>query len=264
MPPELLTSLQNPLIKKFRAASRGRKGDSFLLEGRHLLQEALNASWPIEAVLLDAARWSEWASRLDDLTSEGRVFLSSASLMDRVARAASPEGVLVLARRRPQSWPNSGPEDLFLFLDGVQDPVNVGILIRSARAFGLAAVFAGTGTADPYHPTVLARSAGAALHLPIISCSGASFIDWASANGVHLAGTNARGTPLHKHQGLRKPAALVMGNEGRGLSPELTAACPVRYSIPMASGWDSLNVAVAGALFMYTYSLLSKAGSSGV
>lgn len=264
MPPELLTSLQNPLIKKFRAAAKNSKGESFLLEGRHLLQEALNASWPIESVLLDAAHWGEWAARLEGLSSEGRVFLAPTALVDKVARAASPEGVLVLACRRPQAWPNSGPRDLFLFLDGVQDPVNVGILIRSAKAFGLAAVFAGTGTADPYHPTVLARSAGAALHLPIISCSGEAFIEWAGANGVHLVGTNARGTPLHKHQGLNTPAALVMGNEGRGLSPELTAACPIRYSIPMASGWDSLNVAVAGALFMYTYSLLSKTALSGV
>lgn len=264
MPPELLTSLQNPLIKRFRAAGRSRKGECFLLEGRHLLQEALNASWPLDAVLLDSAHWSDWTSRLERLSAEGKVFLAPTALVDRVATAASPEGILVLASRQHQPWPNPNPNDLYLFLDGVQDPVNVGILIRSARAFGLAAVFAGEGTADLFHPTVLARSAGAALHLPIISCTGEAFIEWAAAKGVHLVGTNARGTPLTQQQGLLTPAALVLGNEGRGLSPNLTSACPVRYSIPMAAGWDSLNVAVAGALFMYTYSLLNKTPSPGV
>ena len=264
MKPELLTSLQNPLIKKFRAAGRSRKGESFLLEGRHLLQEALNASWPLDAILMDSDHWSDWAPRLEALSAEGKVFLAPSLLVDRVATAASPEGILALARRREQAWPDPGPNDLYLFLDGVQDPVNVGILIRSARAFGIAGVFAGSGTADPFHPTVLARSAGAALQLPIISCTGRAFIDWAELKGVHLVGTNARGTPLTQQRGLLMPAALVLGNEGRGLSPQLTAACPVRYSIPMATGWDSLNVAVAGALFMYTYSLLNKSLSPGV
>lgn len=264
MQPELLTSLQNPLVKKFRAAARTRKGESFLLEGRHLLQEALNASWPLDAILLDSETWNDWASRLEDLSAEGKVFLAPSSLVGRVATAAAPEGILALAHRREQAWPEPGPNDLYLFLDGVQDPVNVGILIRSARAFGLAGVFAGSGTADPYHPTVLARGAGAALHLPVISCTGQAFIEWAEIKGVHLVGTNARGTPLTQQRGLVMPAALILGNEGRGLSPQLTSACPVRYSIPMATGWDSLNVAVAGALFMYTYSLLNKTATPGV
>jgi len=259
MPPEILTSLKNPLLKKFRAAAKSRKGDCFLLEGRHLLQEALNVGWPLETVLLDANRWEDWAARLEALAARRLVYLAPSAVIDRVATAAAPEGVLALAGRRPAAWPEPGPRDLFLFLDGVQDPVNVGILIRSARAFGLAGVFTGTGSADPYHPTVLARSAGAVLHLPVVPCTGEGFVEWGAARGVQLVGTNARGTPLSHQPAFRGPAALVLGNEGRGLSPALTAACHVRYSIPMAEGWDSLNVAVAGALFMYTYSTLNKA-----
>ena len=99
MPPELLTSLQNPLIKRFRAAGRSRKGESFLLEGRHLLQEALNASWPLDAVLLNSSLWDDWTSRLEGLSADGKVFLAPAAVVDRVATAASPEGVLALARR---------------------------------------------------------------------------------------------------------------------------------------------------------------------
>jgi RNA methyltransferase, TrmH family len=259
MQPELLTSLQNPLLKRFRAAAKSRKAEAFLLEGRHLLQEALNVGWPLEAVLLDADRWDDWAHRLEALSAQRKVFLAPAAVIARVASTASPEGVLALAGRREAVWPEPGPKDLYLFLDAVQDPVNVGILIRSARAFGLAAVFTGSGSADPYHPTVLARSAGAVLHLPVVPCAGETFVEWAQARGVQLVGTNARGTPLSQQPALPRPAALVMGNEGRGLSPALTAACHVRYSIPMAEGWDSLNVAVAGALFMYSYSVLKKA-----
>ncbi len=258
MAPEVLTSLQNPWIKKFRAAAKKRLGDVFLLEGRHLLQEALTTGWPLEAVLLDPARWGDWAGRLQAIEFGGKILLGSSALLCRVANAPSPEGVLALAVRREERLPVPGPQDLYLFMDGVQDPVNEGILIRSACAFGLSGVFAGRGTADPYHPTVLARSAGAALHLPPIALTQEAFIAWAEKHGVHLVGTNARGTPLPRNLILRGPSALVLGNEGRGLSPALTAACHERYSIPMAVGWDSLNVAVAGALFMYSYSLIRR------
>ena len=258
MQPETLTSLQNPLIKRFKAATRKRQADVFLLEGRHLLQEALSTGWPLDAVLLDAAHWDDWEAKLAPLTAGGRVVLCPGALMAKVAGAASPEGFLALAVRQKHQWPEPGSKDLYLFLDEVQDPVNVGILIRSARAFGLAGVFAGSGTADPFHPTVLARSAGAALHLPLISCTGEAFIAWANERGIHLVGTNARGAPLPRHLALRGPSTLVLGNEGRGLSPALTAACHERFAIPMTPGWDSLNVAVAGALFMYTYSLVNN------
>jgi len=245
-----LSSSDNPVIKRFRRVAAGHRDEAFLLEGRHLLDEALAASWPLEAILIEEGLWEDWRRRLEAWEGEGKVFVVPRKLVQAAGTTASPEGVLALARRRPASWPALDPGGLYLFLDGVQDPANVGILLRSARAFGLAGAFAGTGTADPFHPTALARSAGAVLRAPTMACSTDSFLEWCSSCGVALFAAEPGGPLPDAGAPVSRPAALAVGNEGRGLSDAVLSGAARRVGIPMAPGWDSLNVAVAGSLLM--------------
>lgn len=261
MAPKLLTSAQNPLLKRFRAAARDHRGEVFLVEGRHLIGEAINARWPIEAVLVDPAYWNTWRPLLQDAVPEKAVYLVPHDLIRTLGTVHSPEGVLALARRRDGEWPSPAAGHLYLFLDAVQDPVNTGILIRSARAFGLTAVFAGAGSVDPFHPTALSRSAGATLHMPVLPCTPDAFLSWVTENGVLLMGADSRGKPVEDCEKPAGAAAIAVGNEGRGLSIPVRDACALRLGIPMAHGWDSLNVAVAGGLLMYHFSRLGRAGT---
>jgi TrmH family RNA methyltransferase len=256
MEPALLTSPSNPAVREFREAAAGKSPELILLEGRHLLEEALSVRWPLRSVLIERGLWGEWSGPLDALGPGCRVYLASRELIRKAGTAAGPEGVLALGLRRDWNWPEPGAGDVFLFLDEVQDPSNVGILVRSARAFGLSGVFRGEGTADPYKPTALSRSAGAALHLPVIPCPARRFVGWARDNGVSLVGADASGEPGATFPEASGPVALLLGNEGRGLSGDLLAACDRLVSIPMAGGWDSLNVAVAGSLLMRELSTL--------
>jgi TrmH family RNA methyltransferase len=251
MEPRLLTSPQNPVIKKFRAALRVKQKDVFLLEGRHLLRESFRVRWPLQSVLVSKNRWEDWEDELEGAALLGRSFAVTPSLLESLSTVASPEGIIALAIRQEAVWPAPARGARILFLDAVQDPVNVGILIRSAMAFGFSAVFCATGTVDPFHPTALARSAGAALHLPILSCTASAFIEWARDGGVRLFAAEAGGNPFHRHPPPSGPAALALGNEGQGLSKAVLEACQARLGIPMADGWDSLNVAVAGGLLMH-------------
>jgi TrmH family RNA methyltransferase len=251
MEPRVLTSPQNPLIKKFRAALRVKQGDVFLLEGRHLLREAFRTRWPLQSVLVSKGRWEAWEGELEGAALLERSFAVTPSLLESLSTVASPEGIIALAIRRLQSWPVPSQGARYLFLDAVQDPVNVGILVRSARAFGFSAVFCATGTVDPFHPTALARSAGAALHLALVPCTASEFISWARTGGVRLFAAEAGAPPFHGHQPSSAPAALAVGNEGQGLSKMVLEACEARLGIPMSPGWDSLNVAVAGGLLMH-------------
>ncbi len=254
MAPKLLTSPQNPLLKRFRAAARDHRGDVFLLEGRHLIGEAITARWPLESVLVDPVYWNSWRPLLQDAVPESAVYLVPENLLRSLGTVPSPEGVLALARRKEQAWPTPEDGHLYLFLDAVQDPVNTGILIRSARAFGATAVFSGAGSVDAYHPTALSRSAGATLHVPVLSCSPDPVLSWVQEPGVLLVGADSKGKPAG---GFRRPAcaaAIAVGNEGRGLSIPVRDACAIRLAIPMAHGWDSLNVAVAGGLLLYHFS----------
>ena len=245
-----ITSPHNPLVKRLRSLARSREPGAFLVEGRHVLAEALRAGWPLGEVLVAEDQWELWRDRLEPLAAEGRVFLAPRAVVRHASAVAAPEGVSAVAERRPAAWPSHEGAKVWLYLDAVQDPVNVGMLVRSAAAFGLAGVFCGQGSADPFHPTALARSAGAAFHLPSVSCALEEFLAWAQARGVLLVAANARGEDFRGWTPPSKPVVLALGNEGRGLSAPLLEACRVRLSIPMIAGWDSLNVAVAGGLLM--------------
>jgi TrmH family RNA methyltransferase len=251
MEPRLLTSPQNPVIKKFRAALRVKQKDVFLLEGRHLMRESFRVRWPLQSVLVSKNHWEAWEAELEGAAILDRSFAVTPSLLASLSTVASPEGIIALALRQSADWPIPDRERRFVFLDAVQDPINVGILIRSAVAFGFSAAFCGTGTVDPFHPTALARSAGAALHLPVLSCTASAFIEWARDGGVRLFAAEAGGDPYNRHPPPYGPAALALGNEGQGLSMAVLEACHDRLGIPMADGWDSLNVAVAGGLLMH-------------
>lgn len=257
MTPSSLRSLQNPLCKRVRKAAEGRDREAFLLEGRHLLTEALAARWPLLAVLVRMDLWPEWSARLLTLADEGKVYLVPAPLAEKLATQPAGEGLLALALRRVSPIPVPPRPRGHLYLDAVQDPVNVGILVRSARAFGFAGVFAGKGTADPFRGTALYRSAGAAFQVPLWPATVEGFLSWAEAHRVTLLAANARGEPLAQAPHPKGPFALVLGNEGRGLSPELLERCVRRVAIPMVAGWDSLNVAVAGSILMAHFSGLS-------
>jgi len=252
MEPRTLTSAQNPIAQRFRRVARGggRKDGVFLLEGRHVFEEAKRVGWPLEVVLVDRREWPRWKLALRSLRPEPICYMVPGDLLERLGTAATSQGVLGLGTRMDPEDPVPSRGELYLFLDRVQDPVNVGMLIRSAVAFGAAGVFAGTGTADPYHPTAMARSAGAVLHLPPLPRSHAGFLEWVRRSEVNLIGARAGGAPPAPLGAHAPPAALALGNEGSGLSAELAAACGDTVAIPMREGWDSLNVAVAGSVLL--------------
>lgn len=247
-PPEI-TSPANPLAKRFRevAMTGGKRQGLFLLEGRHLLDEALKVEWPLEEVLVEGSRYAEWEARF--AAAGVPVTLAPKSLLEKVGTQPAPEGVMALATRPGNALPAPRAGERFLYLDGVQDPVNVGILVRSAVAFGVSAIFAGPGTADPFGPTAMARSVGAALHRPPIALKREELLAWCRKGEVALLGAEEGGGSIPS--GLSdRPLCLAMGNEGHGLSHDIREALRVRVGIPMAQGWDSLNVAAAGSILL--------------
>jgi len=247
--PPKIASPSNPLARRFREVSRGhgRGLGLFLLEGRHLLDEALRVRWPLESVLVEESRWLDWKVRLDGAGAE--VTLVPKGLLEKLGTQPAPEGVLALGKRPLPQMPSVRPGGRYLYMDGVQDPVNVGILVRSAVAFGASGIFVGPGTADPFGPTALSRSAGAALHLPPVAAGPEELVAWCEAGELLLLAAEEGGRGLPPRLSGRC-VCLAMGNEGHGLSEAVRAAAAARVGIPMAPGWDSLNVAAAGSVLM--------------
>lgn len=246
---KLLDHLRSP-------RSRGRSG-AFLVEGIRGTREFLGATLPLKfrfALVSPRLQELEGGEALREALAEAGIPVEE--LEDDELRALSatenPQGVLLVGTE-PQSPPPGwealeGPR--ILVLDGIQDPGNVGTLVRGARAFGLDGVVALDGTADPWNPKSVRASAGAMAHTPVVRGDEDVLLAWARGWGVQLLAAAPGGTDMAQARGL-SGWALVVGNEGAGVRSRIMEAAGLRVAIPMAQGVDSLNVAAAGAVLMY-------------
>jgi TrmH family RNA methyltransferase len=167
----------------------------------------------------------------------------------------------VLAIVEPRHWTvadvPTGARGAVLVVDGVQDPGNVGTLIRTADALGGAATILLRGTADPMNPKALRAAMGATFRHPVIALDDAPFIAWARAAGLTLWAAASDGVPLARalhatgDKGGAELIAVIVGNEGAGIRPQLNAIAAQRVAIPLAHGAESLNVAVAAGILLY-------------
>ncbi len=267
-PAELITSRRNPLVKRLRAlhAAKGRREQGLvLLEGTHLVQEVirlqLGASDLLASDLLgsDLLATEAWLGAHGDLVAA----LSPAvaihpvgqEVLEAVATTAHPDGVVLTLAAAALQAPSDGQE-FVLVLDGLQDPGNLGTLMRTALAAGVQGLWLAEG-ADPLQPKVLRASAGAALALPTERMDRSALVQrliTAAARGLQLV---AAVPPLAELEGelpvpywqldWTKPTALLLGQEGAGLAPELQALASHRVTIPHSAAVESLNVAVSAA-----------------
>ncbi len=248
---ELITSRRNSLVKRLRQlhSARGRRELGLLLvEGTHLLQEVLRLGLrPVE--LLATAPWSARHPQLLQALPPGvRQFPVSGEVLAAVATTEHPDGV-VLTLEPPA--PATASAAFVLALDRLQDPGNLGTLMRTALAAGVDALWLADG-ADPWQPKVLRASSGAALALPVLRCASqelAQRLQRLAAAGTQVVATvvaDAEAAPYWQLDWTR-PTALLLGNEGAGLSAELQALATCRVTIPHSPAVESLNVAVAAA-----------------
>jgi TrmH family RNA methyltransferase len=271
----LLTSRENRWLKEFRLALRGglpTESGFVGVEGVRLVEEALRSGCPIQAVLFSESG-QRHHERLAPLIDRPEMAFPTLRTTDRLfeglADTEHPQGVAALVKPRETSFddlvrsPASACAPLLVVLAGVQDPGNVGTILRTAAAFGATggatAASGVSGTASPYSPKALRASAGAALHLPILAgMSLAILLTQFKIAGIRTLASSVRppedgGQPLLAPWEVDwcQPVALLVGNEGAGLPEEVERSADVRIRIPMASGVESLNAAAAAAVVFY-------------
>lgn len=272
----VITSRDNRWLKAFRLTLRGglpTENGSVGVEGVRLVEEALRSTAAVEAVLLSESgeRHRERLAPLIDRQELGfPVLRTTDRLFEGVADTEHPQGVAALVKPRAVQLedlllvPGGRHSPLVVVLAGVQDPGNVGTILRTAAAFGVSgAVAASTGqggTASPFSPKALRASAGAALHLSVMEGMSLAILMTqfkvqkikTVASCVHDAVPGDRGAPLCPWEvNWCEPTALLVGNEGAGLPEEVVHAADERIHIPMATGVESLNAAAAAAVLFY-------------
>lgn len=253
-----ITSLANPVVKEIRglALAKNRKESRlFVAEGLKLVADAVEAEWRIR-YLVHAARVANEAlvERLSTISrARGADIVSvSEAVLGKIARRENPQAVIGVFEQR-LARPGDirpRPNDVYIALEAIRDPGNLGTIIRSADAAGASGVILVGDTVDPFSVEAVRATMGSIFHVPLTRASHAEFeairARFGSVVGTHLAATTD-----YRKADYRGPVLLVMGGEQAGLTPALAKACGTLVKIPMAGKADSLNLAVASGVMLF-------------
>lgn len=253
----MLTKADARLIHALKTRRGREKHGLFLVEGVRVVEDLIASGADLEFAVVsttlgDSTRGATLRKRLADSTALHEV---DERELAQVTDTETPQGVLAVARIVEPTLAHIklDPGALLLVLDAVQDPGNLGTLIRSADAFGCAAVIALPGTADFWGPKVIRSTAGSAFRLPLIHPPETETWEWLAANDVAICGADMNGRPI-EDLALTGGVALVVGNEGAGLREETRKRLTHSVSIPMRGDAESLNVGVAAGILLYEFS----------
>jgi len=259
MPIRTLTSKSNPLVRTIRlVAGQARRApaDLVVAEGVRALEEALAAGLDIEAVIVTerygkSERETDLLGRVRQLSSV--VCRAPEDIFGRLSSVQTPQGILALVRLPVLKIAAVVlPETpLLLCACGIQDPGNLGALIRSAAAAGASFACSLAGTVSARNPKALRASAGAIFRLPVVEgVAAAEFLAFCRQKSISLFCATARGGASCFETDFRQPCAILLGNEGAGVDDSLRSGLP-GVSIPMNTAVESLNVAAAGAVLLF-------------
>ncbi|OQO68725.1 23S rRNA methyltransferase [Enterococcus villorum] len=251
-----IQSAKNPRIKELKKLHKKKfreETGEYLLEGFHLIEEAVSSDASVKEILITQKGLAEWSSWLERNQEIPRILVTD-EVMSAVSDLPTPQGILAVIHYETVKMPAvSGG---WLLLDNVQDPGNVGTMIRTADAFGLSCVVLGKGTADIYSTKVLRSMQGSNFHLPIIQEDLELLIPKLKENGLMIYGTelNEEAVSLTKVDA-PMDYAIVMGNEGQGVRSEILSLTDQNVYIPIQGNAESLNVGVAAGIMLYHFSL---------
>ncbi len=248
----------NSLLKVYRQAlAKGTTRQGWLaVEGPFLVEEALGAAPAIRthSLLMAESGLAKFAGLMKRLPAEAEAVQVPDRLFERVAQTQNPQGIAGLVELPPHNLDTIlGGENLLLLVAcGLQDPGNLGTLMRSASAFGASALFTLHETVSPFNPKVVRSSAGAIFHLPVLAGLTANeLLNRLRAAQVRIIAAD-RHSPLSLCQAdLRGSLALMVGREASGLPREIAGEASLLLSIPIRPGMDSVNVAAAATVFLY-------------
>lgn len=244
----IITSKANNVVKNTKKLLQKKyRKDSYLIEGWHLFEEAVNA----QAQILHIFVLEEFADRVSDFS---QVHVVTAEILADLADSKTPQGIVAEIAFEKQSAP-SFLKGKYLFLEDVQDPGNVGTIIRTADAAGYDGVFISQHSADIYNLKTLRSMQGSQFHLPIYRMKTSDFLKLAKqAQLPILATTLSKDSIDYREVAPISDFVLVMGNEGQGISQQMMDEADQLVHISMKGQAESLNVAVAAGILIFSLS----------
>jgi len=254
-----ITSRDNSLLRQARLVRDGKDDELIYIEGLRLADEALRSGLKIEAVIVSdqLARKERVVPTIDALSKVSNRFASvTERLLETISYTKTPQGIVVLAHRPASnvdldaaSFPEAA---LIVVLHEINNPVNVGAILRTAEAAGVSGVITTKHTSDPLSPKSLRGAMGSAFRLPLWTGSDYSqAIDWCQSNGISTVSSAATARHSHTEMDWTKSTALILGPESTGLNDDEIKMTDHTVKIPMNGEVESLNVSVAAGIILF-------------
>ena len=255
---KVVTSLANPVVKDLRALHmKKERAESglFLAEGLKLVTDALEEGWPIRT-LVHAARVKDQplvAKAVKTAKARGALVLEvSDEVLTKICRRDNPQMVVAAFEQRLGSLGDlTAPIGVWVALEGIKDPGNLGTIVRTVDSVGASGVILLGDTTDPFALEAVRATMGSLFHVPLVAASLEEFAAWKAARKIPVWGTHLAGAVDYRSFDWPETCVLMMGNEQSGLPDAHVAACDGIVKIPMAGKADSLNLAVATAVMLY-------------
>ena len=253
MPPELITSAQNPKIKRLLAlqkdSSLRRECGLFVVEGRRELQHCVEAGFEVDTLFI----CPEIYGSDTEAHETAKIFEVSEAVYEKIAYRGGTEGVMAEVKVKTLRLEDLQlPENpLIVVLEAVEKPGNLGAVLRSADAAGADAVLVCDPLTDLYNPNLIRASIGAIFTVPCVACSSEEAISWLQAKGIQILTAQLQDSSLYYDTDMRRGTAIIMGTESTGLSQQWRKAATAHIRIPMLGRLDSLNVSVSAAILLF-------------
>ncbi len=249
------------LIERLKSRKGRPRERLVLVEGLRCAREALSAGVGVRFAVRSPRLLGTEAGRAlaADLSQLGVPVEEEADReLDRVAATEHPQGLLVVCEE-PKALLHLPETEggRILILDGIQDPGNLGTLVRASRAFSASIVVALDGSVDPWNPKAVRASAGACFHVPVVRAPWGEVGPWLARLSVEVLAADPGGRDVREVDP-HPPWALAVGNEGAGLRPEIAASAAYQVAVPTAASVDSLNAGVAGSILLYVLTTRGK------
>lgn len=241
----MITSLQNDQVKQWKKLHKRKersKSGYFLVEGFHLIEEAFKSQWLIKEIILREE------TILPESYEDLPVVIVSEGVFQHLAQTETPQGIIAVIQRKEDMTVKGNK---VLLIDGVQDPGNLGTMIRTADAAGFSSIILGDGTVDVYNDKVIRSTQGSLFHLEIVEGDLINEVSNLKNAGFEIWATALENATVYKEVPLTEKIALILGNEGSGVQPNIIGIADQIVTIPIYGQAESLNVSVAAGILMY-------------
>lgn len=257
-----ISSRENQHVKFARRVREGKEHDEMFIEGTRLVEEAVAAGVRIKSIFVSekALENERIVSLLSAIDDSFAVFVLATKIFDSIAETPSPQGIIAVSER-PETGRESiesalknenGVLKIVVGLYSIGNPSNLGAIIRTAEAAGVAGVVTTKGSADPFTPAALRGSMGSSFRVPIWpGVPIDELVRWSRSSELHIAATDIRGSSSYLKIDWRIPRLLIFGSEAHGIPGGLSETVDERIGIPMQNGVESLNLAVSAGIMLF-------------